>query len=75
MVPDCDSSWLFTFCRARSAVGSATDSRARGPGSIPGPATYFPSPSAHSRRAVVIALAKVYARGTGQPLRRSKPDR
>ena len=42
----------------RSAVGRASDSRARAPGSIPGPATYFDSPSIDSRRAVVNYFRK-----------------
>ena len=37
----------------RSAVGSASDSRARVSGSIRGPSTYFVSSSSNSRRAVV----------------------
>ena len=66
-------SYMMWLAEPRSAVGSASDSRARGPGfdTRSGHILSFLLPLVQEGQLSVIA--EVCARSTGSPLRRSKP--
>ena len=54
-------------------VGKASDLRSGVQGSIPGLAIYFRFSFCFFKKGSCQLLAKVFARSTGEPLRRSKP--